>query len=63
MAEFLTDGDLQGDVKKSVEELQEYNPRGAELCRKLATHYSKQLFAIYKNEEDQLFRPQQLDTS
>ncbi|KAL2558714.1 protein IWS1-like protein A-like [Forsythia ovata] len=58
LAEFLTDGDLQGDVKKSVEELQKYNPRGAELCRKLATHYSKQLFAIYKNEEDPFFGPQ-----
>ncbi|CAI9768165.1 unnamed protein product [Fraxinus pennsylvanica] len=58
LGEFLTDGDLQGDVKKSVEELQEYNPRGAELCRKLATHYSKQLFTIYKNEEDPFFRPQ-----
>ncbi|KAL0304380.1 UNVERIFIED_CONTAM: hypothetical protein Sradi_6306100 [Sesamum radiatum] len=52
LAEFLTDGDPHADVKKSVEELQEFNVKGVEQCRKLATHYSKQLFEIYKNEED-----------
>ncbi|KAL7003552.1 hypothetical protein U1Q18_004704 [Sarracenia purpurea var. burkii] len=57
LAEFLTDGDPKGDVNKSVEELREYDPKGPELCRKLATHYSKQLFAIYKNKEDPLFLP------
>ncbi|XP_057480280.1 uncharacterized protein LOC130767427 isoform X2 [Actinidia eriantha] len=57
LAEFLTDGDPQGEVKKSVKELQEYYPRGPELCRTLAIHYSKQLFAIYKNQEDPLFVP------
>ncbi|MCD7453878.1 hypothetical protein HAX54_022556 [Datura stramonium] len=55
MAEFLTDGDLQGDMKKSVKELQAYDPRGIELCTTLATRYSKQLFAIYKNKEDPFF--------
>lgn len=55
LAEFLTDGDPQGDLKKSVEELQDFDPKGPELCRTLATHYSKQLFAIYKNNEDPLF--------
>ncbi|KAF3959760.1 hypothetical protein CMV_015454 [Castanea mollissima] len=55
LAEFLTDGDATGDVKKSVKELQEYDPYAVELCRKLATHYSKQLFEIYKNKEDPLF--------
>ncbi|KAA8533647.1 hypothetical protein F0562_030919 [Nyssa sinensis] len=57
LAEFLTDGDPKGDVNKSVEELQQYNPKGLELCRTLATRYSKQLFAIYKNKEDPLFLP------
>ncbi|KAK4384881.1 hypothetical protein Sango_2612100 [Sesamum angolense] len=52
LAEFLTDGDPHGDVKKSVEELQAFDVKGVEQCRKLATHYSKQLFEIYKNEED-----------
>ena len=55
MAEFLTDGDAAGDVKKSAKELQEYDPNAVELCRKFATHYSKQLFEIYKNKEDPLF--------
>ncbi|KAH7853826.1 hypothetical protein Vadar_007018 [Vaccinium darrowii] len=57
LAEFLTDGDPQGDVKKSVEELQEYDPKAPELCSTLASHYSKQLFAIYKSKEDPLFLP------
>ncbi|XP_058195058.1 uncharacterized protein LOC131311585 [Rhododendron vialii] len=55
LAKFLTEGDPQGDVKKSVEELREYDPKAPELCRTLATHYSKQLFAIYKSKEDPLF--------
>lgn len=57
MAEFLTDGDPQSDLKKSVQDLQEYDRKGIELCRKLAIHYSKQLFDIYKNKEDPLFLP------
>ncbi|KAK2983651.1 hypothetical protein RJ640_023185 [Escallonia rubra] len=57
LAEFLTDGDPLGDLKKSVEELKQYNSKGVELCRTLATHYSKQLFEIYKNKEDPLFLP------
>ncbi|KAF7830666.1 protein IWS1-like protein [Senna tora] len=55
MAEFLTNGDPLGDLKKSVQELQEFDPEGVEFCRKMALHYSKQLFKIYENEEDPLF--------
>ncbi|XVE64332.1 hypothetical protein DITRI_Ditri07aG0093300 [Diplodiscus trichospermus] len=57
LAEFLTDGDPQGDLKKSVKELQAYDPNAVELCRNLATHYSKQLFEIYNSKEDPYFRP------
>jgi hypothetical protein len=57
LAEFLTGGDPGGDVKKSVKELQEYDPKAVQLCRRLATHYSKQLFEIYKNKEDPFFLP------
>ncbi|GLT53376.1 hypothetical protein SLA2020_266500 [Shorea laevis] len=57
LAEFLTDGDPGGDLKKSVEELQECDPEAVQLCRRLATHYSKQLFEIYMNKEDPLFLP------
>lgn len=55
LAEFLTDGDPQGDLKKSVEDLHRYHPKAHEMCRKLATHYSKQLFTIYHNKEDPFF--------
>ncbi|KAM3381875.1 hypothetical protein P3S68_007448 [Capsicum galapagoense] len=55
LAEFLTDGDRQGDMMKSVKELQAYDPRGIEVCIALATRYSKQLFSIYKNKEDPFF--------
>ncbi|TMW94730.1 hypothetical protein EJD97_009881 [Solanum chilense] len=55
LAEFLTDGDPKGDMTKSVKELQAYDPKGIELCRTLATRYSKQLFSIYKNKEDPFF--------
>ncbi|CAK9176967.1 unnamed protein product [Ilex paraguariensis] len=57
LAEFLTDGDPKGDLKKSVHELKDNDPKWIELCRTLATRYSKQLFAIYKNKEDPLFLP------
>ncbi|XP_027338623.1 dentin sialophosphoprotein [Abrus precatorius] len=55
LAEFLTDGDPSGGLKKSVEELQEYDPEAVEQCRSLAIHYSKQLYEIYKNKEDAFF--------
>ncbi|XP_042001333.1 uncharacterized protein LOC121750790 [Salvia splendens] len=57
LAEFLTDGDPHTDMNKTVQELRSFNQRGVEQCRKLANHYSKQLFEIYKNEEDPFFRP------
>lgn len=57
LAQFLTDGNPQGDVIKSVKELQEHDPKGLEKCWSLAQRYSKQLFEIYKNKEDPLFLP------
>lgn len=57
LGDFLTEGDPEGDLKKSVEELQEHDPKAVELCRTLATHYSKQLFEIYQNKEDPFFLP------
>lgn len=55
LGEFLTDGDPDGDLVKSVEELQARHPNGLEECRKFADHYSKQLFKIYENGEDPFF--------
>ncbi|CAN6564818.1 unnamed protein product [Malus baccata var. baccata] len=57
LAEFLTNGDPNGDLKRTVKELQAYDPKGIETCRTLASRYSKQLFEIYKNKEDPLFLP------
>ena len=54
LAQFLINGDPQGDLKKSVKELQAFDPNAVELCRNLATHYSRQLFKIY-NKEDPYF--------
>lgn len=55
LGEFLTGGDPNGDLVKTVNELREYDPDGIELCHRLAKHYSKQLFEIYKNNEDPFF--------
>ncbi|MED6223791.1 hypothetical protein PIB30_077543 [Stylosanthes scabra] len=55
LAEFLTNGDPFGDLKKSVKELKEYDPEAIELCRTLAIRYSRQLYEIYKNKEDPFF--------
>lgn len=59
LAEFLTDSEPRSELKKSVEELLEFNPKGDELCRELANRYSKQLFAIYQNGEDLFFKSPQ----
>ncbi|KAK4790137.1 hypothetical protein SAY86_017441 [Trapa natans] len=57
LGDFLTGGDPEGDLKKSVKELQEHDPKAVEFCRTLASHYSKQLFDIYQNKEDPFFLP------
>ncbi|NP_001168194.1 uncharacterized protein [Zea mays] len=57
IAEFLLDGDLVGPLKKTVSDLDEYDRYAFEFCRKVASHYSKQLFAIYQNKEDPYFHP------
>ncbi|KAF4380464.1 hypothetical protein F8388_024757 [Cannabis sativa] len=57
LAVYLTDGDEEGHLTKTVEELEKYDPKAVKLCRTLATNYSKQLFEIYKNKEDPLFLP------
>ncbi|KNA17219.1 hypothetical protein SOVF_081760 [Spinacia oleracea] len=57
LGEFLTDGvpNGNGEMVKTVEELQEYHPSGVEDCRSLANHYSKQLFKIYESGDDPYF--------
>ncbi|KAJ4955039.1 hypothetical protein NE237_011822 [Protea cynaroides] len=55
LAEFLLDGEPRGELKKTVEDLEKHMPGGLDECRRLASHYSKQLFKIYQNKEDPNF--------
>ncbi|XP_071710225.1 uncharacterized protein [Rutidosis leptorrhynchoides] len=57
LAEFLTEGHPGDDLNKTVKELKQFDSKGIELCRKLAITYSKQLFEIYQNKEDEYFMP------
>ncbi|KAL7183177.1 hypothetical protein ACSBR1_041788 [Camellia fascicularis] len=55
--EYLTAGDPERKLNKSVAELQQYDPQGLDYCRKLAMRYSHQLFEIHQKEEDPFFLP------
>ncbi|XP_045808371.1 myb-like protein D isoform X1 [Trifolium pratense] len=55
LAEFLLDGSPDGSINKTVEELQNFMPDGVEVCESLAFNYSKQLFEIFENKEDDFF--------
>ncbi|KAF8643631.1 hypothetical protein HU200_066687 [Digitaria exilis] len=57
IAEFLLDGDRDGPLKKTISDLEEYDPYALGFCHKVAKNYSKQLFAIYQNKEDPDFHP------
>ncbi|CAK9324813.1 unnamed protein product [Citrullus colocynthis] len=53
LALFLTNGDPKGKLKKSVMELEKFDISGLIDCRRIAIQHLKQLFEIYKNNEDQ----------
>lgn len=55
IAEFLTDGDPSGPMKKSIEDLRKHDANALRFCKMLAFKHSKQLFEMYKNEEDPHF--------
>ncbi|KAL5729218.1 hypothetical protein ACHQM5_002195 [Ranunculus cassubicifolius] len=55
IAKFLLDGNEECEMKKSVKELEVYDPKGLQECQKLAYHYSNQLFTVYQNKEDPFF--------
>ncbi|RZC85551.1 hypothetical protein C5167_041734 [Papaver somniferum] len=57
MAEFLTDNNPKGDLKRSAKELEVFIPEGLEDCKTLAQFYSNELFIIYQNHEDPFFGP------
>ncbi|TVU22915.1 hypothetical protein EJB05_32636 [Eragrostis curvula] len=57
IAEFLLDGDPNGPLTKTVDDLKAKDPDAFGYCQMLASNYSKQLFAIYQNKEDSYFHP------
>ncbi|XP_048131637.1 spindle pole body component 110-like [Rhodamnia argentea] len=52
LAEFLTDGDPQCRLKKSVEDLQDHCPGVLQDCQDIATEHCHQLFEMYQQKED-----------
>jgi hypothetical protein len=57
IAEFLLDGDPNVPLKKTVDDLEVHDCSALGFCQMVASHYSKQLFAIYQNNEDPYFHP------
>ncbi|KAG2594816.1 hypothetical protein PVAP13_5KG022600, partial [Panicum virgatum] len=57
IAEFLLGGDRDGPLMKTIPDLEKHDPSAVGFCRKVASNYSKQLFAIYQNKEDPYFHP------
>ncbi|XP_021754314.1 nucleoprotein TPR-like [Chenopodium quinoa] len=55
LAKFLTDA--QGGLIKTLTDLEKFDPKGADDCKKIALAHSKQLFDIYKNGKDPCFAP------
>ncbi|XP_074319762.1 uncharacterized protein LOC141656680 isoform X2 [Silene latifolia] len=55
LGDFLTDGNPDNNVMKTVEELEAYDSEGPEVCHNLASHYSTQLFKMYQTKEDEFF--------
>uniref|UniRef100_K3XR47 Uncharacterized protein n=1 Tax=Setaria italica TaxID=4555 RepID=K3XR47_SETIT len=56
LAEFLLDGNLQGPLKRTAEELAKRDSGGVDLLARVAMGFSEQLFSIYRNKEDPYFR-------
>lgn len=55
LAEFLTGGDPEGKLKKSVKDLHDHYPTALNVCRSIAIEHSKQLFIMYRKKEDPFF--------
>jgi hypothetical protein len=56
LAGFLLDGNLQGPLKRTAEELVKHDSGGQDLLGRVAMGFSEQLFSIYRNKEDPYFR-------
>lgn len=55
LATFLVNGDRKGRLKRSVAELEKFDPNGALNCRYIAFNHSALLFEIYKKKADPFF--------
>lgn len=57
LGKYLTGGDPQGKLKRSVSELQEFDSNGLKDCKNFSLHYSDQLYEIYQKKQDAFFLP------
>ena len=57
MAKFLVNGDGEGRLRRSVAELEKYDPKAAAECRSIACSHVAQLFEIYQKNADPFFAP------
>ncbi|XP_039170077.1 uncharacterized protein LOC104446097 [Eucalyptus grandis] len=55
LAEFLTGGDPEGKLKKSVMDLRDHSPEGLAACRNIVTKHFEQLFIMYQKKGDPFF--------
>ncbi|CAO2170854.1 unnamed protein product [Urochloa humidicola] len=55
LAEFLMDGNLQGPLKRTADELEKRDSGGVDFLCRVALGFSEQLFSIFKNKEDPYF--------
>jgi hypothetical protein len=55
LAEFLLDGNLQGPLKRTAEDLEERDSTGHDFLERVVVQCCEQLFNIYKNKEDKYF--------
>lgn len=56
LAEFLLDGNLQGPMKRTAEDLVKRDSAGHDLLERVVVQFSEQLFSIYRNKDDKYFR-------
>lgn len=57
LAKFLVNGDGEGRLRRSVAELEKYDPKAAAECRSIACSHAAQLFEIYQKKADPFFAP------
>ncbi|RZC86721.1 hypothetical protein C5167_030067 [Papaver somniferum] len=57
LANFLTEENCKGDLKKSLKDLEIFDSKGVVDCKRMARRYSIQLFSVYQNGKDPFFPP------